>query len=113
MIIDQNECFDVSAIVKACDEVVNNDYLNEWYWRKPIKSKHLSAQIKILHEVESVHLYLVFRNSHKNIQIEKLLVSDLPDERVYSKYLGKLEWISDESAKLSTKSGECFIATYD
>lgn len=113
MIIAQNDCFDVSAIVNACDEVVKNNYVNEWYWKKTIKSKNLSVQVKISHEVEGVHLYWVFRDSLKNVQKEKLMISDLPDERVYNKYFGKLEWISDGTARLTAKSGEYFIATYD
>lgn len=113
MLIAQNDCFDVAAIVNACDEVVKNDYVNEWYWKKTIKSKNLSVQVKISHEVEAVHLYWVFRDSLKNVQIEKLMISDLPDERVYNKYFGKLEWISDGTASLTAKSGEHYIATYD
>lgn len=110
--IAHNDCFDVAAIVNACNEVVQNDYLNEWYWKKPIKKKHLSVQVKVSHEPEAVYLYLVFRDSLNNVQIEQFLVSDLPDEWVYHKYFGKLEWIADKTAKLTTKSGESFVATY-
>lgn len=63
----------------------------------------MSVQVKVLHEVESVNIYMVFKDSVKNVYIEKLLVSEIPDERVYSKYLGKLEWISSGTARLSTK----------
>ena len=113
MIISQNNCFDVAPIENACDEVINNGYLNEWYWKKPVKSKQLSAQIKIIHELESVRLYVVFKDLLKNVQKEKFLVSALPDEFVYSQYLGKLEWISEEMVKLTTKSGEGFIEKYE
>ena len=111
--IAQNGCFDIRAIVDACDEVVNHDYVNEWYWKKTLKSKSLSVQVKILHEVEGVHLYWVFRDSLKNVQKEKLIISDIPDERVYDKYFGKLEWISDRTARLTAKTGEHYIAAYD
>ena len=113
VIIAPNDCFDVTEIALACDEVVKNDYVNEWYWKKPIKSKHLSAQVKVSHEPEGAHLYMVFRDDLNNVQEEKHLVSDLPDERAYSKYLGKLEWISEGTAKLTAKSGECFVAAYE
>jgi hypothetical protein len=56
---------------------------------------------------------MVFKDSVKNVYIEKLLVSEIPDERVYSKYLGKLEWISSGTARLSTKNGESFTETYE
>lgn len=111
--IAQHDCFDVAAIANACDEVVRNDYINEWYWKKPIRSKRLTVQVKVAHDLENVHMYLVFRDFLNNVQKEKFLVSVLPDEWVYNKYFGKLEWISDETAKLTAKSGESFIATYE
>lgn len=113
VIIAQNDDFDVTAIANACDEVVNLNYINEWYWKKPVKSKHLSVQVKVSHEVEKVNLYFVFKDSVKNVSKEVLVVSDLPDEWAYFKYFGKLEWVSDGTAKLTTKNGECFIATYE
>ena len=63
---------------------------------------------------------LVFRDSLLNSCKEKILVSALPDEWVYARYLGKLEWISEKTARLSAKTGryfpatgECFTATYE
>ena len=54
---------------------------------------------------------MVFRDFLQNVQKVEFLVSELPDERAYSKYLGKLEWISDTTAKLTTKTGESFVVT--
>ncbi len=107
------EFFDLKEIQKACNEIADSNYVNEWYWNKPVKSKQMSVQVKVLHEVESVNIYLVFRDSIKNVYIEKFLTKDIPDERVYSKYLGKLEWISAGVARLSTKNGEYFVETYE
>ena len=112
-IIAQHDFFAVEEIQKACDEIVDSNYVNEWYWNKPVKLKQMSVQVKVLHEVESVNIYMVFKDSVKNVYIEKLLVSEIPDERVYSKYLGKLEWISSGTARLSTKNGESFTEIYE
>ena len=111
-IIARSNFFDVEEIENACNKVVDSNYVNEWYWNKPVKSKQVSVQIKVLHEVENVNIYMVFKDSSKNVCKEKLLVSEIPDERAYSKYLGKLEWVSVATARLSAKSGECFIETY-
>lgn len=113
VIIAQNDCFDVTVIANACDEVVNLNYINEWYWKKPVKSKHLTVQVKVSHEVESCNICLVFTDYAQNVSKEEFVVSDLPDEWAYSKYLGTLEWVSDRTAKLTTKSNECFFATYE
>ncbi|MGN0245371.1 MAG: hypothetical protein ACI4DK_05350 [Lachnospiraceae bacterium] len=111
--LSQYNSFDVEEIQKACNKIVDSNYVNEWFWNKPVKSKQVSVQIKVLHEVESVSIYMVFKDSIKNVYEEKFLVEDIPDERVYSKYLGKLEWISVRTARLSTKNGEYFVETYE
>jgi len=118
--IAQNNLFDVEGIENACNTVESLNYVNEWYWKKPVKQKHLSVQVKVLHEVECVTISLVFRDSLLNSCKEKILVSALPDEWVYARYLGKLEWISEKTARLSAKTGryfpatgECFTATYE
>ena len=112
-IIAQYNFFDVGEIENACNKVENLNYVNEWHWSKPVKCKQISAQVKVLHDVERVTISLVFKDSAQKSYREKILVSDIPDERVYSKYLGKLEWISVGTARLSTKNGEYFIATYE
>lgn len=111
--IAQYSFFDVDEIENACHKIVELNYVNEWYWNKPVKSKQISVQVKVLHEVENVNIYMVFKDAMGNIYKEKFLIADIPDERVYSKYLGKLEWISVGTARLSTKNGEYFIETYE
>ncbi len=107
--LHQYELIDLAELIQVCDKISEMNYVNEWFWKKPLKSKQLSVQIKVLHEVENVRIYMVFNDYGKNECSEKLLVEDIPDERVYSKYLGKLEWISAGTARLSTKEGSCFI----
>lgn len=111
--IAQYKFFAVEEIQKACKEIVDSNYLNEWYWNKPVKLKQMSVQVKVIHEVESVNIYMVFKDSVKNIYKEKFLVSEIPDERAYSKFFGKLEWISVGVARLSTKNGQYFVETYE
>ncbi len=111
--IAQSNLFDVEGIENACNTVENANYVNEWYWRKPVKQKHLSVQVKVLHEVECVTISLVFRDSTLNSYKEKILLSELPDEWAYARYLGKLEWISAGTARLSAKDGEYYTATYE
>lgn len=112
-IIAQYNFFDVKEIQKACNKIVDSNYINEWYWNKPVKSKQMSVQVKVLHEVESVKIYMIFKDSIKNICKDKFLVADIPDERVYNQYLGKIEWVSAGTARLSTKNGEYFVETYE
>lgn len=105
--------FSVEEIENACDKIEDSNYVNEWYWGKPKKNKKIAVRVKVSHEVESVSIYLVFEDLINKVYKEKFLLSDLPDEWVYTKYLGKLELISDVTARLTTKTGEYFIATYE
>ncbi len=36
-------------------------------------------------------------------------MEDIPDEWVYSKYLVKLEWVSENKAQLTTKNGDVYL----
>ena len=110
--LSRDDILDVAAICKACDEIVASNYVNEWLWKKPVRLKHKSVQIKVSHEVEHVTIYMAFKDSIANAYEERLLITDIPDERVYTKYLGKLEWLTEREAMLSTRSGEYFVETF-
>ena len=38
-----------------------------------MKLKQMSVQVKVLHEVESVNIYMVFKDSIKNVYKEKVI----------------------------------------
>lgn len=99
---------ELDELKQTCDVIIKSDYVNEWLWKKPVKLKNKSVQIKVLHEVDKVSFYMVFKDEDKIIE-EILLVEDIPDEWVYSKYLGKLEWVSENKAQLTTKSGDVYF----
>nr|MCR5719043.1 hypothetical protein [Lachnospiraceae bacterium] len=92
---------------KTCEEIIYKDYINEWLWKKPVRYKNKSVQIKILHDVDKVSIYMTFING--NINEDVLLVEETPDEWVYSNYLGELEWVSENEARLITKDGKVFL----
>lgn len=105
--LSSNGYLELDALKQTCDDIIKSDYANEWLWKKPVKLKNKSVQIKVLHEVDKVNIYMVFTDEGKIIE-EVLLVEDIPDEWVYSKYLGKLEWVSENKAQLTAKDGEIF-----
>lgn len=95
---------EIDELKKTCEEIITKDYINEWLWKKPVRYKNKSVQIKILHDVDKVSIYMAFIDG--NINKDVLLVEEIPDEWVYSKYLGKLEWVSENEARLITKDGK-------
>lgn len=105
--LTSNGYLELDELKQTCDVIIKSDYVNEWLWKKPVKLRNKSVQIKVLHEVDKVSIYMVFKDGDKIVE-EVLLVESIPDEWVYSKYLGKLEWVSESKAQLTTKSGDVY-----
>ena len=102
--LSHNGYYELAELIPICDFIKKSNYVNEWFWKKPIKAKDKSVQIKVLHDVDKVSIYMVFIDRNKQSK-EVLLVEETPDEWAYSKYLGKLEWVSENEAQLKTKEG--------
>lgn len=106
---------DVSGVLNACDKVAEAGYENIWYWKKSKKTskkrRSLSVQLKIVHEIDFVHFYMVFNDSKTDKTEEHFIVKDEPSEWIFNKYFGTVEWIDDKTARLITKDGEQFIET--
>lgn len=102
---------EVNELKKTCEEIINYDYVNEWLWKKPVRYKKKNVQIKIIHDVDKVSIYMQFNDG--NINEDVLLVEDIPDEWIYSKYLGKVEWVSENEARLIAKDGKTFSGRVD
>ena len=92
--------FEVTNLIEACKKIQEKQYTNEWLWKKPIKSKDLYAQIKVVHDLNEVSIFVVYMDLDKRIIKEDLIISTQPDERIYSKYLKGLEWIDSNTATL-------------
>lgn len=101
--------FDTNNIKQACAQIKEQQYINEWIWKKSIKVNNNTIQIKIQHEVEFVKIYMVLPNKNEVGFEERLLINTIPDERKYSSYLGELKRISENEVALIAKNGERFI----
>lgn len=106
---------DVSGILKACDKVAEAGYENIWYWKKSKKTskkrRSLSVQLKVVHEIDFIHFYMVFNDSKTGKTEEHFIARDKPSEWIFNKYFGTVEWIDDKTARLTTKDGKQFIET--
>lgn len=105
--------FDLTSISDACIKIKDCGYLNEWLWKKSLKIKDKSVRINIKHGIKTADIYMIFMDKNNKVLKESLLVSAIPDERVYGKYLGKLESISENEVALITKDDEKFIQRYN
>lgn len=98
--------FDLNNIVDACKQVADHGYVNEWLWGKTIRLKGKIARVKIKHEISNVDILISFTDRNNQCIKEELIISAIPDERVYAQYLGKLERVSEDVVALIDKSGK-------
>jgi len=106
----ESEDWDMRPFSDIEKQIIALDYKNEWYWNKPVKSpnKQLSVQILIDHDVDAVDIYAVFSDKHNSELRKRILISEnRPDEWAYHKYLGKLEWLSDDEVVLRGSTDDC------
>lgn len=102
---------DLSGVLEACDKVAEEKYENIWFWKKPKKNKNISVQIKVVHDLDFVFLYMVFTDLKSKAMEQHFLLKDKPSEWIFINYLGSLEWVDDKTAKLITKDEKEIIAT--
>lgn len=95
----------VTVIQKAILEIEKNNYNNEWYWGKTAKYGNHKLKVKIKHKVNVVEIHMIIYSKDVEI-LDNVIVTCLPDERVYEKYLGEVGWESQNEAYLISKNGD-------
>lgn len=103
--LSKSVSFDLSSITDACMKIINKKYINEWSWKK-IKIKDKIAEIRIEHEIRELNIFMIILNKDNTVIRKELIISTIPDEWVYSRYLGKLIRISEDIVALIDKSQE-------
>ena len=99
--------WDIKPYADAKDAVLNLNFVNHWAWRKRAwwrNGRRLVAEVFVEHEIEEIRIYIQLRTRSKEILERVLVVTDMPDEFVFDKYFGALQWIDDTTVKLVPKS---------
>lgn len=89
-------------------QIQNNDYSNEWIWKKPVKShdKKFTAEVLCQHGIKYMDISIILRDKKGNELVRKKAISEFPDEFAYAKHLGELKWISSSEVALVNKKGD-------
>lgn len=109
--------WEVDPFKEIALQIEELDYVNEWTWRKTVKSpnKKYNARVICHHNVESMDIFLSIlqRDDGTQVHLEKV-ISEQPDEFAYAEHLGELTWISDFEVALINKNGtEKFSTTLE
>jgi hypothetical protein len=98
--------WDRNAFDEAYKKVIEVDYVNEWYYKKALRSptKEYKAAVFCEHKKDVFDITIIIMNK-KGEEIKRKKVLSLPPrEVVFDYYLGKLKWISDDTVVLT----DCF-----
>lgn len=103
--ISNSVSFELSNLINACEDIVNCGYINEWLWGKMKLGKNV-VRIKVQHEINDLNLFMMIFDQNDMSVKEELIISTIPDEWVYGKYLGQLIKISEDTVVLLDKYGK-------
>lgn len=102
--LSKNVSFNLNNITDACMKIIANNYVNEWTWRR-IKIDNKILDIRIEHEIRELNIIMLITLSNGVAEKRETIIKTIPDERVYSQYLGKLVRLSNREVVLIDKSG--------
>ncbi len=92
---------------KVYNEIIKQDYKNNWQYGKSVKNKNkiYGAEILCEHDVEKIDIFISIKNKNSEEILRKKIISELPDEYAYSKHLGKIKWQTNEIVEFYNKKG--------
>ena len=105
--IFENLQIDSGDFEKVCEQIQRCKYRNEWVWGKK-KNKKLTAEGVLVHNIKSAQIFLRIYRDNERIGVFEILTTK-PDEFCFSKYLGKIKWIDDETIAIEQKNGAEYL----
>lgn len=101
--ISQYTCLDLCNISEACFSVIKQNYKNSWIYRQKFnKKRNKLAKVLVDHDVDMVSI-IVEISDNSSVLKQICLYQTLPDERMYSKFLGDIRWIDNQTLLFVSK----------
>lgn len=102
--------WDINTFKEVEDKIILLNYVNEWDFKKPVKSpnKKYTAEVLCKHEVDKFEISLMIKDLNQNIIKYNSLIKE-PNEFAYAQYLGKVEWVDNNNICLYDKKGNTAI----
>ncbi|WP_315792603.1 hypothetical protein [Paenibacillus sp. BIC5C1] len=100
--------WDVKPFREIALQIEQLGYVNEWIWKKTIKSPNKLYNAKVIchHTVESLDIFISIEHPDGTQILLENVISELPDEFAYARHLGELKWLSDFEVALINKKGD-------
>ncbi|MFU2015981.1 hypothetical protein ACM6Q7_13025 [Peribacillus butanolivorans] len=89
-------------------------YKNEYVWKKPKSSPNRTykAEVFINHGLYLCEIYLIVRDKNGQEIVKELVSSTKPDERIFSYYLGELNWLSNYEVALFNRPKSKYVSVH-
>lgn len=81
--------WDIKPFDKTKNQIISLNYENIWTW-KSVKNDSIEAKVICNHDIDNISIFLIVSDLKGNTIYKRKIISDLPDEWAYSKYLGDL-----------------------
>lgn len=106
--VAKSKGWDLEPFETVYCKIVKENYINEWTWKKSIKSKNkkINAELICCHGIKCIDIYIILRDKDGLELARKKVISELPHEFAYASHLGKLKWISNDEVALVNKKGD-------
>lgn len=100
-IIEEKQ-WDRNPFDEAYNKVVDAGYVNEWYWKKALRSptKEYTAAVFCEHKIDFFDITIIVINKKKEEIKRTKVLSLTPHELVFDFYLGQLKWVFDDTVAL-------------
>ncbi|AZU60389.1 hypothetical protein [Neobacillus mesonae] len=97
---------------KASQRVKELNYINEFIWKKPKlnPNKKYNAEVQCKHDLYEFIINIVIKDLKNRIIKKEKLISTKPDELIYERFLGDLEWLNDNEVALYEKHSKRFTS---
>lgn len=104
--------WDPDPFQEAYERVKELNYINEFIWDKPKFSPNRKYKAEVIcnHDLYDFTLKIVIKDRNGKILHEKEIVSTEPDELIYDRFLGHLQWISDDEIALYEKYSKRYVS---
>lgn len=102
--LSKSVSFNLNNFTDACMKIIANNYVNEWTWKR-IKINNKILDIRIEHEINELNIIMLIILGNGIAEKKETVIKTIPDERIYSQYLGKLVRLSKREVVLIDKSG--------
>lgn len=98
--------WDMDVFYSISNQIVQNNYVNEWAWKKRLRNKDGGYYVEVIASVEwdAFRLFVKLNNSQKELLCKKVVYKELPDDRLYLDIFGKVEWSSDTELTIYDKN---------